>query len=79
MADKPPDWHLFKAFLAVAREGSLSRAARQLGTTQPTMGRQVAALEESLGVKLFARSLGQIGVSHTAAITCTTRADDNLR
>jgi DNA-binding transcriptional LysR family regulator len=53
---KPPAWHLFQGFLAVVREGSLSRAARTLGTTQPTMGRQVAALEASLGVKLFSRS-----------------------
>lgn len=57
MATAPPDWHLFRAFLAVVREGSLSSAARVLRTTQPTMGRQVAALEASLGVKLFTRSL----------------------
>lgn len=57
MARSSPDWHLFRAFLAVAREGSLSGAARVLGTTQPTMGRQVAALEAAMGVKLFARSL----------------------
>jgi len=60
-----PDWHLFRAFLAVAREGSLSRAARALGTTQPTMGRQVAALEASLGATLFTRSLD--GLAPTAA------------
>jgi DNA-binding transcriptional LysR family regulator len=57
MDRQPADWHLFRAFLAVVREGSLSSAARALGTTQPTMGRQVAALEASLGVKLFTRSL----------------------
>jgi DNA-binding transcriptional LysR family regulator len=57
MATTTPDWHLFRAFLAVVREGSLSSAARVLGTTQPTMGRQVAALEAALGVKLFVRSL----------------------
>jgi DNA-binding transcriptional LysR family regulator len=57
MGKNAPDWHLFKAFLAVVREGSLSSAARVLGTTQPTMGRQVAALESALGVKLFIRSL----------------------
>src|ERR1700759_2687345 len=56
MDDRAPDWHLFRAFLSVVREGSLSRAARALGTTQPTMGRQVAALEAALKVKLFARS-----------------------
>jgi DNA-binding transcriptional LysR family regulator len=60
-----PDWHLFRAFLTVVREGSLSSAARALGTTQPTMGRQVAALEASLGVKLFTRSLD--GLSPTEA------------
>ena len=60
-----PDWHLFRAFLTVVREGSLSSAARALGTTQPTMGRQVAALEASLGIKLFTRSLD--GLSPTEA------------
>jgi DNA-binding transcriptional LysR family regulator len=65
MATQVPDWHLFRAFLAVVREGSLSSAARALGTTQPTMGRQVAALEASLGVKLFTRSLD--GLSPTDA------------
>src|SRR5450631_628743 len=65
MATKVPDWHLFRAYLAVVREGSLSSAARTLGTTQPTMGRQVAALEASLGVKLFTRSLD--GLSPTEA------------
>ena len=65
MATQIADWHLFRAFLAVVREGSLSSAARTLGTTQPTMGRQVAALEASLGVKLFTRSLD--GLSPTEA------------
>jgi len=67
MVENTPDWHLFKAFLAVAREGSLSSAARILGTTQPTMGRQVAALESALGVKLFTRSLD--GLAPTEAGT----------
>ncbi len=57
MDTQAPSWHLFRAFLAVVREGSLSNAARVLGTTQPTVGRQVAALEASLSVKLFTRSL----------------------
>lgn len=38
-----------------AEEGSLSAAARALGMTQPTLGRQVAALEEELGIALFER------------------------
>jgi DNA-binding transcriptional LysR family regulator len=65
MATIVSDWHLFRAFLAVVREGSLSSAARTLGTTQPTMGRQVAALEAALGVNLFTRSLD--GLSPTEA------------
>jgi len=49
------DWNRAKAFLVTAEEGSLSAAARALGTTQPTLGRQVAALEEELDVILFDR------------------------
>lgn len=49
------DWNRARAFLVTAEEGSLSAAARALGTTQPTLGRQVAALEDELGVLLFDR------------------------
>ncbi|UWQ37929.1 LysR family transcriptional regulator [Leisingera aquaemixtae] len=50
-----PDWNHIRAFLATAETGSLSAAARQLGLTQPTLSRQVAALEAELGVLLFER------------------------
>lgn len=49
------DWNRARAFLATAEEGSLSAAARALGMAQPTLGRQVTALEEELGVALFER------------------------
>ncbi len=49
------DWNQARAFLVTAEEGSLSAAARALGLTQPTLSRQVAALEEELGVTLFER------------------------
>ncbi|MEZ5777269.1 MAG: LysR family transcriptional regulator [Paracoccaceae bacterium] len=49
------DWNRVRAFLATAEEGSLSAAARVLGLTQPTLGRQVAALEGELGILLFER------------------------
>ncbi len=49
------DWNLARAFLVTAEEGSLSAAARALGLTQPTLGRQVSGLEEELGVALFER------------------------
>jgi len=49
------DWNQVRAFLATVEEGSFSAAARALGLTQPTLGRQVTALEEHLGVPLFER------------------------
>ncbi len=51
------DWNQVRAFLATAEEGSYSSAARALNTTQPTIGRQIAALEVSLGVTLVERSV----------------------
>src|SRR6187397_415258 len=49
------DWNRARAFLVTAEEGSLSAAARALRMTQPTLGRQVRALEEELGIALFER------------------------
>jgi DNA-binding transcriptional LysR family regulator len=51
-----PAWDLYRSFLAVLREGSLSGAARSLGLAQPTLGRHVDALEALLGEALFTRS-----------------------
>ncbi len=50
------DWNRARAFLVTAEEGSLSAAARALSMAQPTLGRQVAALEEELNLVLFERS-----------------------
>ena len=54
-SDSSFDWNHMRAFAATAELGSLSAAARHLGLTQPTVGRQVAALEDDLGVTLFER------------------------
>ncbi len=59
------DWNRARAFLVTAEEGSLSAAARALDMTQPTLGRQVAALERELGVALFER--GPRGLELTPA------------
>ncbi|WP_244442484.1 LysR family transcriptional regulator [Azospirillum lipoferum] len=56
MNPPPPSWDLYRSFLAVIRQGSLSAAARALGLTQPTLARHVAALEEAVGGSLFVRS-----------------------
>ena len=50
------DWNRARAFLVTAEEGSLSAAARALGMAQPTLGRQVSALESELGTVLFERA-----------------------
>lgn len=50
-------------FLAIAREENFTKAAQQLHVTQPTLSRQIADLEQELGVKLFVRS------NHAIALT----------
>ncbi len=57
------DWNHVRAFLATADEGSYSAAARTLGVAQPTVGRQVAALEAELGVTLFERDGRGLGLT----------------
>ncbi len=49
------DWNHARGFLATVETGSLSAAARLLGMTQPTLSRQISALEDHLGVTLFER------------------------
>ncbi|TMV07136.1 LysR family transcriptional regulator [Ruegeria sediminis] len=61
------DWSLIQSFLAVAETGSLSAAARRLGSSQPTIGRQIQALETALGVSLFIRHARGLRLSDTGA------------
>lgn len=49
------DLRVLRYFLLVAKEQSFTKAAKQLNITQPTLSRQLAALEEDLGAKLFDR------------------------
>lgn len=49
------DLRVLRYFLMVAKEQSFTKAAQQLNITQPTLSRQLAALEENLGAKLFDR------------------------
>ncbi|AYG59744.1 LysR family transcriptional regulator [Rhizobium jaguaris] len=56
MKASEPSWDFYRIFLAVLDHGSLSAAARDLGLTQPTIGRHIDALEEAVGSELFTRS-----------------------
>jgi DNA-binding transcriptional LysR family regulator len=50
------EWTDYRYFLAVARDGSLSAAARRMRVNQTTVGRRLAALEAAVGVRLFDRT-----------------------
>jgi DNA-binding transcriptional LysR family regulator len=50
------DWHLLPVFMAIHEHGSLLAAARHLGLSQPTVGRQLAELERQWGAVLFERT-----------------------
>lgn len=65
MKTTEPGWELYRSFLAVVREQSLSGAARALSLTQPTLGRHIDALETAFGASLFTRS--QAGLLPTPA------------
>ena len=51
----PLDWEDVRVFVALARAGSLSAAARALKVSHATVGRRIAALEDTLGRVLFHR------------------------
>ena len=72
-----PDWTLLRAFLEVASCGSLSRAAIALGSSQPTLSRQIAQLEAQLGHALFERTTR--GVRLTEAGTALRVPAERMR
>lgn len=55
MNEKTMNWDDIRLFLAVARAGGLSAAARATGKSAPTLGRRMLALEAAMGVELFRR------------------------
>ncbi|MEZ5872630.1 MAG: LysR family transcriptional regulator [Nitratireductor sp.] len=71
------DWNLLKGFLSVMEHGSLTAAARELGISQPTLGRHITELEEALGVTLFER--GREGLIPTQAATAIAAEADTVR
>ena len=65
MANRKPSesWDNLRYFLAVARTGTLSAAAEQLGTEHTTVSRHIHALEEELNSRLFHRSNSGYGLT----------------
>jgi DNA-binding transcriptional LysR family regulator len=50
------DWHLLECFRVAGRLQHVTRAAEQLGTSQPALSRSLARLQSDLGVQLFRRA-----------------------
>jgi hypothetical protein len=61
------DWNQARAFLVTAQTGSFSAAARALNMAQPTIGRQVAGLEQALDLVLFERIGRKLSLIPTCA------------
>ena len=57
---------MWRSFSAVVANGSLSAAARELGISQPTVGRHIETLEADLGLTLFERTLSGLKPNVTA-------------
>jgi len=77
LASSADRFELMETFVRIVDAGSLSAAAAQLGTTQPTVSRRLQALERSLGVRLLRRS------THSMTLTedgqrCLERARELL-
>lgn len=59
------DWDLYRTFAAVMETRSYLGASRRLGTSHPTVARDIAALERELGARLFVRADdGLVPTSH---------------
>ncbi len=61
------NWDGLRYFIAAAEEGSLTAAARRLGSNQPTVGRHIDALESELGIRLFQRSVKGLTLTEEGA------------
>ncbi|WP_210570343.1 LysR family transcriptional regulator [Streptomyces sp. GESEQ-4] len=59
------DTRLLRSFVAVAEDGTLTRAAERLYVSQPALTKQIKQLETQLGVRLFTRS--RTGMTLTAS------------
>ncbi len=69
-----PDWEDLRHFVTLAREGSLSAAARVLGVDHATVARRVAALEADTGMKLVDRRARSYVLTDTGRRVADTAA-----
>ena len=70
MGRRMPTMSELRAFEAVARHASFTRAGGDLHLTQSAVSRQVASLEEALGARLLVRSAGDARGGHAADGQC---------
>lgn len=73
------DWEKLRLFDTVAEAGSFTEAARRLHMSQPALSRQIAALEESLGAKLFHRHARGLAMTHEGEQLRAATADMHER
>ena len=69
------DIRLLEYFLAVAKQGNITRAAEQLHVTQPTISRQLMDLEETVGTPLLIRGKRQVTLTE-AGVLFQQRAEE---
>ena len=70
----PFNYHHLYYFYIIARQGSISLAARQLSLAQPTLSAQLKQFEEYLGVKLFNREKKGLSLRKKGTLYCLMRA-----
>lgn len=72
------EWDLIQSFLVVARTGSLSAAARELGESQPTLSRDIQAIESATKLSLFQRTTQglKLTVAGQSLVDAASKMDD---
>ena len=60
--------HQLRIFLAVAQAATLTRASKQLGLAQPSLSKQLASLEESVGTRLFDRGHNRMALTYAGRL-----------